>query len=84
MKTAKTTKMIISNSKPFIGNYLPGDRYPGLEPDIWFYKVEDYDKSDSGYEAVIDIKIDKVSTATKQNTKNLTFPVIKIFWSPET
>ena len=41
--------------------------------------MEDYDKYDSGYDAVIHVKIDKASNDTKRNINMLTFPVIKYF-----
>ena len=46
---------------------------------MWLYKVEDNDMSDSEYEAVIHVRIEKASTATNKNTKTRTFPVIKYF-----
>ena len=71
--------MRVSKHKPLTGSPLPWDKYPRLEPDIRFYKLEDNDKSDSGYESVIYIKIDKSSYANNQNTKKLTFQIIKSF-----
>ena len=71
--------MIVSNTKPSARNNLPGDKHTGLEPAILFYEVEDDDNYDSGNEAVIHVKIDKSLTATKQNTKKWTSPVIKYF-----
>ena len=73
----KTTKTRVSNFKPFIGEPSPGDQRPGIKPSIHFYGVEENDNYDSGEKAIIHVKIDIFSTATKQNTKNLNFPVIK-------
>ena len=49
--------MRVSNLKPFTGKNLSGNRHPSLEPAIQFYKLEDNNTSDSGYEVVIHIKI---------------------------
>ena len=32
-----------STAKP-LGNPLPGDKYFGFDPAIWFYEIEDEDK----------------------------------------
>ena len=72
--------MIVSNTKPLTGDHLPGDKYTGIDPAILLYEVEDDDNYDSGNEAVIHVKIDKSLTATKQNTKKLTFTAIKYFY----
>ena len=37
---------IFYNSNSVTMNYLPGEKWPGLKPDIQLYKVEDEDKSD--------------------------------------
>ena len=63
----------------FAGKPFTGDKCTCPEQDIFFYEVEDYDKSDSGDNSVIHVKIDKSSTDTKQNFNNLTFAVIKYF-----
>ena len=76
---SKTIKNRVSNPKPLTGKPDTGDNCPWPEPAICFYKMEDDDKSDSGDDAVIHVKIDKSSTDTKQNVNNLTFPVIKYF-----
>ena len=68
--------MWLSNTKPFTRKPLPGDKRPCIKTDILFYKVEDYDKSNSGDKSVIHVKIDKAPTATMQNTKKVAFPVI--------
>ena len=64
---------------PLTGKTFPGYKRNGLDPAICFYKVEDGDNSDSGYSAVIHVKIDKASTDTKKNNNNTTFSVIKSF-----
>ena len=43
--------------------------------------MEDDGKSDIGYDAVMRIKIDKDSMANNENTKKLTFPLIKYFYN---
>ena len=62
---AKTTNMRVSSPKPLTINPFPGDKRPNLYPDIHFYKVEDYDKSGSGDNAVTHIKIEKSILDTK-------------------
>ena len=50
-----------------------------VEPVICFYKVEDDDKYGIGDDAVLHVKIDKASTATKKKISNLALSVIKYF-----
>ena len=76
---AKIIKTRVSNPNPLTGKPFTGDKCPWTKPAICFYKVEDGDKSDSGYDAVIHLKIDKASTDTKKNINKLTLPVIKYF-----
>ena len=73
----KTTNTRVSNPNTLDGNPFPGDKRPGLEPDILFYKLEDDDESDIGDESVIHIKIYKIGASTKQNLQRITIPVIK-------
>ena len=61
------------------GKPFTGDKYTWPESAICFYDVEDYDKSDSVDDAVINVKMYKASTDNKQNINILTFPVIKYF-----
>ena len=61
------------------GKPFTGDKCTWPEPAICFYDVEDYDKSDSVDDAIIDVKIHKVSLTNNQNTNNLACPVIKSF-----
>ena len=49
-KMKKNTNTRGYNSNPFTGKPLSGDKRPSLETAICFYKVEDDDKFDSGYE----------------------------------
>ena len=56
---------------------MGGEKRPGIDPEILFYKVEGYDKSDNGDISVIHVKIEKYGAATTKNLKRLTFPVIK-------
>ena len=76
---AKTTKTGVSKPNSLTGKTFPGDKWTGPETDICFYKVKDNYKSDSGYEPLIHVKIDKGSEDTKENTKNMTLQVIKSF-----
>ena len=71
--------MIVSITKPVIVRPYPGDKHPMLEPAICFYEVEEDYKSDSGYDEVIHVRIDKSQAVPNQNTKKLTFTVIKYF-----
>ena len=48
---------IFYNSNSVTMNYLPGEKWPGLKPDIQLYKVEDEDKSDKREESQILFKI---------------------------
>ena len=73
----KTTKKRIYNPKTLTMEPFPGDKNPGIEQAIQFYKVEYDDKSDREYKSVIHVKHQKSKPATKQNLKRLTFPVIK-------
>ena len=61
------------------GKPFTGDKCTWPEPAICFYDVEDYDKSDSVDDAVINVKMYKASTDNKKNSNILTFPVIKYF-----
>ena len=40
--------MIVYEPKPLTGKPPPGDKWPRINPYIWFYDVEDDDKSDKG------------------------------------
>ena len=50
-----------------------------LNPAIHFYKVEYDDRSDSKDQAVINVRIEKLSMDTNQNTNNMDFPVVTYF-----
>ena len=76
---AETINTRVSNPMPLTRKPFTGDKCPWPEPAICFYKVEDYDNSDSVDDAVIHVKNYKASTDTKQNINMLTFPVIKYF-----
>ena len=73
----KTINMRVSNTDQLTGKPLPGYKILGIDPYICFYKVKDNNKSDSGYEAIIHVKIDQAITATDKNTKNMNLPVIQ-------
>ena len=70
---SKAIKKKVSHPKPLNLKPFPGDKFPGLEPAINFYEVEDDYNSDSGDEAVINVEIDKsmvlwlASTATEDH-----------------
>ena len=72
--------MRVPNPNHFIRKTFPGDKLPGIDPDIFFYEVEYNDKSDNGDDAailIIHIKIYKASTDTNQKNQKLIFSVIK-------
>ena len=76
----KTIKTRVSNTNTLIGKLFPEDKCPGFDPEIRFYELEDYDKSDSGDKTLIHVKIDKSKPATKYNITRLILPVIKYFY----
>ena len=75
--------MRVYNPNPLTWNHLTGDKFPRINPSIHFYEVEDDNKSDSGYEAVIHVKIEKSKPVTNQNLNKITFLVIKSFGHQE-
>ena len=57
LKIAKTINTIVSNHKPLTGKPFTGDKCPWTNPVICFYEVEYGDKTDSGDDAVIHVKL---------------------------
>ena len=55
---AKTIKSRVSHNKPLTVKPLPVYKRPRIDPDICFYEIEYNDNSDSGFEAVIRVKIE--------------------------
>ena len=70
----------MSKSKLLTRKIFSGDKHPGFNPDIRFYKVKDVEKSDIGDNWLIHVKIYKASLSTNKNNKKLTFLVIKYFY----
>ena len=76
-KNGKSIKSRFSKPKPLTRNAFTVEKRPRIESDIYLYKVEICDKDNSGYEAIINVKICKGLGANKQILKNLNFPVIR-------
>ena len=58
----------VSNTKPVTGEPFPRDKFPGFNPTIYFYTVEDDGESYSEDESVIRVKFGKSQAAIKLNT----------------
>ena len=65
MIMVKTNNVRVSNPKPLTRKPFPGETRPGINPAIFFYKVEYNNNSDIGHDSVIHVKIDKSISYTK-------------------
>ena len=73
MKTIKVSTAKLNGKPP------PGGKYPGIEPDIHFYEIEDGDNTEDEEESEI-LVIHELSLATsKQNIIKIKFPYIYVF-----
>ena len=80
---AKTIKSRVSHNKPLTMKPLPVYKRPRIDPGICLYEIEYNDNSDSRFEAVIHVKIEKSKPVTNQNLNKITFLVIKYFGHQE-
>ena len=67
-----------SAAKPLV-KPLPGGKTLGLDPETWFYDIEDGDDTKEGEEAEIIFIYDSGLAVYKQNTAKRKFPYIDTF-----